>query len=130
MRRVVAAALILFVVSAPLAGARAAETAVHAGDDYFDPGVVRVQVGATITWDNAGRSAHTVTADDGSYGGALFNGGMYSHTFDSPGTFTYHCTIHPTMRGEVDVYRLLLDAAGPAVSPGDAYMLSGHASLP
>jgi plastocyanin len=96
----------------------------------FQPQQVTVLAGQSVMWQNVSARAHTVTADDGSYAGALFNGAMYSHTFDSPGTFLYHCTIHPTMRGEVDVYRLLLDAPGPAVSPGDAYTVAGHAALP
>jgi plastocyanin len=96
----------------------------------FQPQQTTVLAGRSVMWHNESARAHTVTADDGSYAGALFNGGMYSHTYDSPGTFSYHCTIHPTMRGEVDVYRLLLDAAGPPVSPGDAYVLTGRAAVP
>jgi len=96
----------------------------------FTPQQPTALAGQSVMWHNESARAHTVTADDASFGGALLNGGMYSHTFDSPGTFTYHCTIHPTMRGEVDVYRVLLDAAGPAIAPGDAYSLSGRAAAP
>jgi plastocyanin len=95
----------------------------------FQPQQTVALAGQSVMWHNGSARAHTVTADDGSYAGALFSGGMYSHTFDSPGTFLYHCTIHPTMRGEVHVYRLLLDAPGPAVAPGDAYTLTGEAAL-
>src|SRR3954447_20582489 len=124
-------------VSAAVLAAPAASTAMDDGGPTvavqyaaFQPQQTTVLAGEAVMWRNESARAHTVTADDGSYAGALFNGGMYSHTYASPGTFTYHCTIHPTMRGEVDVYRLLLDAAGPAVSPGDAYMLTGHAAVP
>ncbi|MGZ4211071.1 MAG: cupredoxin domain-containing protein, partial [Actinomycetota bacterium] len=124
MRRVVAAALILFVVSAPLAGARAAETAVHAGDDYFDPGVVRVQVGATITWDNAGRSAHTVTADDGAFdSGNLDPKAKYTQTFSTPGVIRFFCRYHGArggigMSGVILVGNVPLPGASSGVGPG------------
>ncbi len=96
----------------------------------FLPQQVTVLAGKSVMWQNESVRAHTVTADDGSFSGALLGSDTYSHAFDSPGTFLYHCAIHPTMRGEVDVYRLLLDAPGQALAPGDAYTLSGHAALP
>jgi hypothetical protein len=48
--------------------------------------------------------AHTVTADDGSWGSStLGQGATYSQVFTSPGTYTYHCAIHPSMKGTVVV---------------------------
>jgi plastocyanin len=57
-----------------------------------------------VTWTNLDGVAHTVTADDGSWGsGTLGQGATYSHVFTSPGTYTYHCAIHPFMTGTVTV---------------------------
>jgi plastocyanin len=35
--------------------------------------------------------------------GQLEQGGQFSHVFRRAGTFAYHCSIHPTMRGTVKV---------------------------
>jgi plastocyanin len=58
-----------------------------------------------VTWTNLDSMApHTVTADDGSWGsGTLGQGATYSHVFTSPGTYTYHCAVHPYMTGTVVV---------------------------
>src|SRR6185503_19153881 len=42
----------------------------------------------------------------------------------------YHCTVHPAMRGEVDVRRVLLDAPREPGAPGAPYALHGRSSLP
>jgi plastocyanin len=48
--------------------------------------------------------AHTATSDTGVWdSGTLATGQSYSHTFDQPGTYTYHCTIHPFMKGTIVV---------------------------
>jgi plastocyanin len=73
-------------------------------DFAFDPGSVTVDVGGTVTWTNQGPSAHTATADDGSFdSGTLDAGGTFSFTFNTAGTFSYHCAIHPNMVGTVVV---------------------------
>src|SRR5215212_11003528 len=73
-------------------------------DFSFEPGTVTVPVGTTVTWTNTGSHSHTVTADDGSFdSGRLDPGEQFPHTFDQPGTFTYHCGFHPEMQGSVVV---------------------------
>jgi plastocyanin len=42
--------------------------AVSAIDNIFAPQIVRIEPGQTVDWTIEGRSAHTVTADDGSQG--------------------------------------------------------------
>ena len=36
-------------------------------------------------------------------GGQLQDSGTYAHTFTQPGSYTYHCTVHPNMTGTVVV---------------------------
>jgi plastocyanin len=77
---------------------------VDIGDNFFDPPDVAVEPGSTITWTNNGALPHTVTADDGSFdSGRLNPGDSYTVAFGGQGTVTYHCTIHPEMRGSVTV---------------------------
>lgn len=72
----------------------------------FQPSSMNVKVGDTVTWTNQDPTTHTVTADDGSFDSgniASATGGTYSHTFTTVGTFSYHCAIHPSMKGTVVV---------------------------
>lgn len=60
--------------------------------------------GTTVTWTNNDSVAHTVTADDGSFNSGNINPGQsFSYTFNTNGTFTYHCSIHTTMTGTIIV---------------------------
>jgi plastocyanin len=70
----------------------------------FRPGRLVVTPGTTIIWTNAGQVAHTVTAEDGSFDSGLIESGQRrALLFSQPGTFPFHCTPHPFMRGEVVV---------------------------
>lgn len=70
----------------------------------YGPEPVVVQVGGKVTWQNEDTAPHTATADDGSFDtGTIEKGKLGSATFKEPGTFTYHCEIHPTMHGTVEV---------------------------
>jgi plastocyanin len=86
-------------------------TAVSIVDFAFQPTSIEVPAGSTVTWTNAGAATHTVTADDGTFdSGQLKPGANFSQTFTTPGTYTYHCEIHPQMTGTV----VVTAAAAPA----------------
>jgi plastocyanin len=70
----------------------------------FGPGTIAISAGATVTWTNNDSVTHTVTAMDGSFNSSnLAPGRQFSFTFTSPGTYAYHCSIHPFMTGQVVV---------------------------
>jgi plastocyanin len=72
----------------------------------FSPANITVKKGTAVTWVNQDSTAHTVTENDGQTGpdsGPMANGQSYSFTFDTAGTFKYHCTFHPEMVGTVTV---------------------------
>jgi plastocyanin len=70
----------------------------------YEPDPVVVQVGGKVTWQNEDTAPHTATADDASFDtGTIEKGKLGSATFKEAGTFTYHCEIHPTMHGTVEV---------------------------
>jgi plastocyanin len=63
-----------------------------------------IPVGTTVTWVNNDNIAHTSTANDGTWNlGPINPGGSASFTFQSTGTFPYHCAIHPNMVGTIVV---------------------------
>jgi plastocyanin len=78
--------------------------AVSVSDNIFAPINAQVSVGATVTWTwSSGASAHNVTFSDGQTSGDKSGGGTFSRTFNTAGTFNYHCTIHPGMDGSIIV---------------------------
>ena len=92
---------------------------------------VDVVAGDSVSWRNDSLRAHSVNADDGSFGSPrLSMSGTFDHRFDAPGTYAYYCRLHPSMRGDVAVHRLLLDAAREPAAAGRPYALSGRAALP
>ena len=83
----------------------------------FNPSSITVAAGNSITWTNAGTVSHTTTADSGAWNsGPLRPGASFSQTFNTAGTFSYHCMIHPTMVGTVTV----TSSGGVSVSPSAA----------
>ena len=70
----------------------------------FAPASLTVKAGTTVTWVNDDAPAHTVTADDGSFGSPnLAHGATFSQRFGTAGSYAYHCAIHPSMVGTVVV---------------------------
>jgi plastocyanin len=86
------------------AAGASSEVPVSVSNFAFDPQSVTVKVGATVRWTNQDSARHTITSDAGDWdSGSLSQGQSYSHTFTQEGTFTYHCTVHPSMTGTVVV---------------------------
>lgn len=70
----------------------------------FNPTTVTVTVGSAVEWKfDDGTIPHTVTADDHSFDSGTLTSGTYRHTFTTPGTVSYHCTIHASMVATVKV---------------------------
>jgi plastocyanin len=73
-------------------------------DFLFRPARLDIPAGTTIVWTNNGQVVHTVSAQDGSFeSGPIEPGVQRSITFSRPGTFAFHCTPHPFMRGVIVV---------------------------
>jgi plastocyanin len=92
---------------------------------------VDVIAGETVSWRHDSVRAHTVAAIDGSWASAsVAPQASFSRRFDAPGAVPYYCSIHPGMRGEVDVHTLLLTAPRDPAASGRPYQLQGRAALP
>lgn len=110
MRRalVPAAALLAVLVAAGCGGSADAEpvatTEVSMAKSYkFEPKVIRVQAGDTVTWRNDDNFSHTVQVD-GEADHEVDRGESVSLTFEEPGRYHYVCTLHSKdMDGEVVV---------------------------
>jgi len=91
--------------AAPSAAARPVSAdAVTILNFAFGPQVITVKAGTTVHWTNRDTEAHTVTSNTGAFGSPVLQpGASYSFTFAKPGTYHYHCSIHPFMTGMVMV---------------------------
>ena len=70
----------------------------------FATDTVTITAGRTVVWVNDDVAEHTVTFDGTEPGSpTIAPGGTFSHRFDKPGTYAYHCTPHPFMKGVVVV---------------------------
>lgn len=75
----------------------------------FQPKDITVAAGSTVTWVNGDDIEHSVTAgkpgaenkafDSGFFG----KDGSFAFTFTTPGTYTYFCKRHPSMKAMVTV---------------------------
>jgi plastocyanin len=70
----------------------------------FGPQTVTVPIGATVTWTNQDDIPHTVVSTDGVFKSKVRDTNeTFSYTFTKPGTYSYFCSVHPKMTGQVVV---------------------------
>ena len=73
----------------------------------FGPATVSVKFGTAVVWTNQDDTQHTATSDPGAP--TSFDTGNISHgntavfTFQTPGSYPYHCSIHTYMKGTITV---------------------------
>ncbi len=82
-----------------------ARVAVSIKNFAFNPASMSIKAGTKVTWTNNDSVSHTVTSDSGTLfdSSTLAPGQSFSFTFGSSGTYSYHCSIHPMMKGTVVV---------------------------
>jgi plastocyanin len=70
----------------------------------FTPAEMAIAPGESVTWTNDDGAPHGLAFHDGAPGtDLLLPGTSFSRRFDRPGTYDYHCAIHPYMTGRVVV---------------------------
>lgn len=80
-------------------------TTVEATVGGFEWGPVTAKVGDVITWTNSDAVPHRASLDDGSctMSGNIAGGGKASLVFSVAGTYPFHCTVHPAMKGTMTI---------------------------
>ncbi|HZQ37563.1 MAG TPA: cupredoxin family copper-binding protein [Dehalococcoidia bacterium] len=87
-----------------LAATPAAPLPVGIAGFAFTPATLHVPVGGSVVWTNNDAVTHTVTPDAGGIDAhELAPGAGFTQTFNTAGTFSYHCAIHPFMKGSIVV---------------------------
>jgi len=92
------------------------------GNLAYDPDVIKVVIGVnnTVVWRNNDNVVHTATGTNftGFTTGNIQPGASASYTFNTAGTYPYHCIYHPGMVGTVIVKGSVLSAVSTASSGG------------
>jgi plastocyanin len=92
--------------TAPSAGASSGTpSSITISNFKFSPATISVRSGTRVRVTNSDSAAHTVTADDGHSfdSGTVQPGASGSVQAPAAGTYAYHCTIHPFMKGTLVV---------------------------
>jgi plastocyanin len=92
--------------TAPSGGASSSTpSSISIRDFKFSPDTISVRSGARVRVMNSDSAPHTVTADDGHSfdSGTVQAGASGSVQAPRAGTYAYHCTIHPFMKGTLVV---------------------------
>jgi plastocyanin len=98
-----AAVALVWVSSAP---AGAAGHHVEMEGYAYSPRSLTVQRGDSVTWMNHDEAPHDskTTSGPASFHSPLLNKGeSWSHTFNTAGTYSYYCTVHPDMKASITV---------------------------
>jgi len=71
----------------------------------FNPAELTIKQGDKVIWNNTDVAQHTVTSDSGSElnSETLPKSITYEHTFNSVGTYPYHCKFHAGMKAKIIV---------------------------
>ena len=130
-------ALVAVIAIAPHAFAATAQVTISKGasttgnatacgtTNCFNPNVVNINVGDSVTWTNADTVGHTATSgkpSDNTTGtvwdsSLIKAGGTYtSPPFTTAGTYNYFCQVHPWMTGQIIVGTASATSSTPASS--------------
>jgi plastocyanin len=70
----------------------------------FSPATLTVAAGTVVIWTNQDSVTHTVQSDTGVFeSGNIAPNATFQYKFDTPGSFGYHCSPHPFMKGTIVV---------------------------
>jgi plastocyanin len=106
------AALLGVVLFTVVSAARAEDASVKIDNFTFNPPLLTVPVGTTVTWINEDDIPHAIAATSKTFKSkALDTDDKFSFTFTAPGTYEYFCSLHPHMKATIVV------GAGAAPKP-------------
>jgi plastocyanin len=70
----------------------------------FKKDLMTIGVGTNVKWTNKDTVDHQVVADGGEFSSPILKpGATWTNIFNTKGTFNYHCSLHPTMKGSIIV---------------------------
>ena len=118
----------LLATAAGPAAASAETTTIRMPGKFFDPARSTVVAGDVLVFRN-----NDIVTHDVRIGGGVFDSGpivrfsSWTQAIETPGGYPFVCTLHPFMRGNLDVLAATLDAEPDSVLAGESLTLSGRA---
>ncbi len=95
----------------------------------FSPSSVNINVSDSVKWTWAG-SPHSTTSDTGLWeSGVQGTGATFTHTFNSAGSFPFHCSVHPFMTGTITVQSVAVPPTVTIFNPTNGSVFSAPATL-
>ncbi len=75
------------------------------GHYFFKPDTLTITAGTTVVWVDNSDAPHTVTSDTNTFDTTsnVTEGKTFGLVFNVPGTYHYHCNIHPNMKATITV---------------------------
>ena len=114
--------------------ARAATVTVMVGNggDFFTPSSVTIHPGDSVlwTWSASGHSSTSGSPGmpNGLWDSGIINqGAMFTHTFNTTGSFPYYCTVHGACCGMVGTV-VVMSNPTPTPTPPPAWCRYGYSS--
>ena len=95
--------LALAAVIPQMTAAHCEDVAVMIDNFTFEPALLSVKVGTTVTWKNRDDIPHTVVSAGKFKSKTLDTDDSYSFKFVSVGDYKYFCSLHPHMTGMIKV---------------------------
>ena len=90
---------------------KAARPACGPNSECYIPSYYTVKIGETVSWKNQDSAFHSVTSGNYENPDGLFDsehldpGEVFSYKFEELGMYSYYCTLHPWMAGQIKVER-------------------------
>ena len=132
MRRVIwiACTALALVLAAP---ASSATTTVQIKRSSFSPASVTINQDDSVTWTNTDTINHQVVANNGGFASPILGPNKsWTRNFPRGGTYRYHDSLHPSLKGTVVVRgappQVTLAASAPVVRFGGSVTLTGTVS--
>lgn len=109
-------AALLLVTAAAL---KADQTVIVGPGTAFSPSAVTIAPGETVTWDFRARHSSTSDATSGPevWDSGILSTGTFSHTFTTPGSYPYYCTLHSVPGGTMMNGVVQVTGAGATATP-------------
>ena len=125
-----AGATLALVLAAP---ASSATTTISIKRTAFSPASVTINQDDSVTWTNNDTIDHQVVANGGSFASPILKRGKsWTRTFRNGGTFRYHDSLHPSLKGTLVVRgapdQVSLATSAPVVKYGGTVTLTGAVS--
>jgi plastocyanin len=78
------------------------------GHYFFKPDTLTIKANTTVVWLDSSDAPHTVMSTSGATSAFettsnITEGKTFALTFNTPGTYNYHCDIHPNMKAVITV---------------------------